>query len=66
MENDDPFLNTRNAAAYLGMGTRWLEYLRTTDRGPRFRTFGKHIRYRKSDLEAYADEVMVGTSEHAA
>lgn len=51
---DDPMLGTNDAATYLGLSTHTLEvWRREPIRGPRFVRFGKAVRYRRSDLEAY-------------
>lgn len=49
-------LNTREAAAWLGLSPRTLEYYRVSGEGPDFRKFGARVRYLLEDLEAWASE----------
>ena len=54
--NDHPrYLNTREAAAMLGIGARTLERYRESGEGPAFRKFGRRVRYAQSDLDGWAD-----------
>ena len=46
---------TAYAAAYLGLSKRYLEALRVTGGGPKYVTFGKAVRYRLEDLDAWAE-----------
>lgn len=45
-----PFLNTEQAAAYLGISERKLRRLREGCKGPRYRLHGRLIRYHIDDL----------------
>ena len=45
-----PFLNTEQAAAYLGLSERKLRRLREGCKGPRYRLHGRLIRYHIDDL----------------
>jgi hypothetical protein len=45
--------DTRDAAAYLGMGKWTLEAWRVRGKGPMFHKYGRAVRYYKSDLDAY-------------
>lgn len=45
-----PFLNTEQAAAYLGVSERKLRRLREGCNGPRYRLHGRLIRYHIDDL----------------
>jgi hypothetical protein len=45
-----PFLNTEQAAAYLGIGARKLQYMRGHGEGPRFRRHTRYVRYHVDDL----------------
>jgi excisionase family DNA binding protein len=45
--------DTRDAAAYLGMGKWTLEAWRCRGGGPKFYKFGRSVRYYKSDLDVY-------------
>ena len=49
-----PFLNTAEAAFYVGLSTRTLEKMRTEKRGPRWREHGRYIRYHIDDLDAWS------------
>jgi hypothetical protein len=50
-----PFLNTDQAAYYIGLSSRTLEKMRSSDRGPKFRRHGRHIRYHIGDLDDWSD-----------
>jgi len=52
---NDNFLNTRQAAEFLGLKPGTLEVWRCYGKGPRFGRFGRACRYRLSDLEEYAN-----------
>lgn len=45
-----PFLNTDQAAFYVGLSRRTLEKMRRQGRGPRFRKHGRYVRYHIADL----------------
>lgn len=45
-----PFLNTEQAAAYLGLSPRKLQYMRSQCVGPRYRLHSRFIRYHVDDL----------------
>lgn len=49
-----PYLNTAQAAHYLGVGWRKLMRLRVAGEGPRFRRHGRLIVYHPADLEAWS------------
>lgn len=49
-----PFLNTAQAAHYLGIGWRKLMRLRVAGEGPRFRKHGRLIFYHPDDLDAWS------------
>ena len=51
-----PYLNTAQAAHYLGIGARKLQKLRVRGEGPRFRRHGRLIYYHPSDLEIWSRE----------
>ena len=54
--NDHPrYLNTREAAAILGISERTLERCRGRGEGPPFRKLGRSVRYAQSDLDGWAD-----------
>ena len=47
-------LDSREAARWLGLSPRTLETWRYLGSGPRFRRFGRAVRYAVEDLDAYA------------
>ena len=49
-----PYLNTAQAAHYLGIGWRKLQKLRASGKGPRFRRHGRLIYYHPDDLESWS------------
>jgi hypothetical protein len=49
-----PFLNTAQAAAYLGLSVRLLERLRRKGKGPDYRRHSRFIRYHVDDLAAWS------------
>ncbi|MBL9071857.1 MAG: helix-turn-helix domain-containing protein [Sphingopyxis sp.] len=51
---DRPFLNTAQAAHYLGIGWRKLMRLRVAGEGPDFRRHGRLILYHRDDLEMWS------------
>ncbi|MCU4162321.1 helix-turn-helix domain-containing protein [Acidiphilium sp. AL] len=50
-----PFLNTAQAAYYVGLSGRALEKMRRQGRGPRFRKHGRYVRYHIADLDAWSE-----------
>jgi predicted DNA-binding transcriptional regulator AlpA len=51
-----PFLNTRQAAHFLGLSPRTLEKMRTDKTGPKYRKHGRIVRYHIDDLIQYSNE----------
>lgn len=49
-----PFLNTAQAAFYVGLSRRTLEKMRTAGTGPRFRKHGRYVRYHIDDLDDWS------------
>jgi excisionase family DNA binding protein len=49
-----PFLNTAQAAHYVGLSRRTLEKMRLEARGPAFRKHGRIVRYHIADLDAWS------------
>ena len=49
-----PFLNTAQAAFYIGLSQRTLEKMRISGRGPTFRKHGRYVRYHIDDLDAWS------------
>ena len=48
------YLDTRGAAAFLGLSPRTLDRYRKTGQGPEHFRFGGRVRYLKSDVAAWA------------
>lgn len=65
MDNESPYIKTREAARYLGLSSSLLNKLRLTGGGPVFvRLAGRAIRYRRADLDAWASaSAMASTSQ---
>ena len=51
---DTPYMDTQQAATYLGVSRRSLEKWRLTGAGPVFRRFGRRRLYNVADLESWA------------
>ncbi|USQ95260.1 helix-turn-helix domain-containing protein [Caulobacter sp. RL271] len=49
-----PFLNTAQAAHYIGLAERTLEDMRAHGQGPAFRRHGRFIRYHIDDLDTWS------------
>lgn len=61
----EALLRTEEAAAVLGFSPRALEAWRCRGGGPRYLRVGRSIRYRPSDLDAWASaRVFTSTSEY--
>ncbi|WP_316979512.1 helix-turn-helix domain-containing protein [Shumkonia mesophila] len=50
-----PFLNTAQAAFYVGLSSRTLEKMRVMGGGPKFRKHGRYVRYHIDDLDAWSE-----------
>ena len=50
------YMNTREAAAFLGLSPRTLDRYRVIGAGPKFHKFGNRVRYLRFDVEAWAAE----------
>lgn len=50
-----PFLNTTQAADFIGLSHRTLERMRTKGRGPDYRKHGRYVKYHIDDLEAWSN-----------
>ena len=59
------FMDTRRAAACLGLSHRTLEGFRVSGGGPDFHRFGNRVRYRRSDLDAWAAKRRATTTAEA-
>ena len=53
---NDRYLNTREAAALLGLSPRTLDRYRVSGDGPAFHKFGNRVRYLRADVETWAAE----------
>ena len=51
-----PFLNTPQAAHYVGLSERTLEKMRVVGGGPAYRKHGRYVRYHIDDLDAWSRE----------
>ena len=51
---NEHYLDTREAAAWLGLSPEMLERYRVRGEGPEFQRFGARVRYQLEDLEAWA------------
>ncbi|MCB1352648.1 MAG: helix-turn-helix domain-containing protein [Rhodobacteraceae bacterium] len=62
-QKEDQFLDTANAAHYLGYSASTLEWWRTLSprRGPRYYKMAGRVRYRQSDLDAWMENGLVET-----
>ena len=49
-------LNTEQAAAYLSLSPHTLHRWRWSGDGPRYRKFGRSVRYARTDLDEYIDQ----------
>lgn len=49
-----PFLNTAQAAFYIGLSQRTLEKMRTQRLGPKFRKHGRYVRYHIDELDEWS------------
>lgn len=52
-----PFLNTEQAAFYLGLSPRKLQNMRKAQDGPRYRRHCRFVRYHIDDLDRWSDHV---------
>ena len=59
-----PFLNTEQAAFYLGICPRRLQALRASNQGPRFRRHSRYVRYHIDDLDIWS-RATVKEEDHA-
>ncbi len=63
--NGSPYLNTGQAAFYLGLSQRTMERMRTDGIGPAYRKHGNVVRYLIDDLEHWsADRKRRSTSQN--
>ena len=50
-----PFLNTEQAAFYLGLSARKLQMMRRDGTGPAFRRHSRYVRYHIDDLDSWSN-----------
>ena len=50
------YLDTRQAAAYLGLSPKTLIKMRITGEGPRYAKVGRRVIYDMADLDAWVEE----------
>lgn len=60
-----PFLNTAQAAFYIGLSHRTLEKMRTRRVGPRYRKHGRFVRYHIADLDDWSKGISGADASHA-
>jgi hypothetical protein len=60
-----PFLNTRQAGAYIGLSGRTLEKMRCNGGGPEFRKHGRYVRYHIDALDAWSAAHAQQSTSHA-
>ena len=53
---EQSYVNTRQAAVYLGLSTSTLNRYRVGGEGPAFHRFGSRVLYHRDDLDAWAGE----------
>jgi Helix-turn-helix domain len=52
-----PFLNTEQAAHYLGLSPRKLQKMRMAHQGPEYRRHCRYVRYHIDDLDRWSKHV---------
>lgn len=60
-----PFLNTAQAAFYIGLSSRTLEKMRVSGGGPKYRKHGRYVRYHIDDLDAWSQARSKDSTSHA-
>ena len=60
-----PFLNTAQAAFYIGLSKRTLEKMRVYGGGPIYRKHGRYVRYHIDDLNAWSKAHAKASTSHA-
>lgn len=55
------FMDQKEAGEYLGLAPKTLNKWRSLGKGPRYRKFGKAVRYTQEDLDAWANSTTVRT-----
>ena len=63
--DESGFFDTRRVAAYLDLSPRTLDGYRVSGEGAAFHRFGNRVRYRRSDLDAWAANRRATTTAEA-
>ena len=66
MRSNQTFLDSNQAAEYLGLKRTTLEAWRCRGDGPRFVKMGRLVKYRAADLEAFVESRIRGNTSEAA
>ncbi len=61
MADEDFPMTPRETAAHIGCNATWLAQLRMHKRGPKFVKFGRFVRYRRRDVDAWLESNKVGS-----
>lgn len=59
-----PFLNTGQAAFYVGLSQRTLEKMRVVGGGPKYRKHGRYVRYHIDDLNTWSQARAKTSTSH--
>src|SRR5690348_1442202 len=55
-KNNPDLLSTQQLSNFLNVSEQWLEQARSRGDGPNFLKFGKTVRYRKPDVQAWLED----------
>jgi excisionase family DNA binding protein len=58
-----PLMTRQQVADHLGVPFKTLEQWAYHSKGPRFRKVGRHVRYLRSDVDAWFEQQAVGGAE---
>ena len=61
-KDESDFFDTRPAADYLDLSPRTLDGYRVSGYGPAFHRIGNRVRYRRADLDAWAENRLSTTT----
>ena len=53
--NQNNLMNEKQAAEFLGVAVRTMQWWRANNKGPTYIKVGRPVRYRMDDLDAYLD-----------
>jgi excisionase family DNA binding protein len=59
-------ISTAQAAEFLGVSDGTLRYWRYMDQGPRSFRVGRHVKYRREDIDSWLESQLVSTSRGGA